>query len=150
MFAPRRHIGVMITAIALAGCSAPAAPSDPTVDFAPNGGTSVGMPGMPGMSAAAPRPQAGTATSAAPVAGTKVTITNFAFTPATLKVKPGETVVWTNQDEEPHTVVAQDNSVHSPGLDANGTYTFTFTNAGTFDYICSIHPFMHGTVVVAP
>ncbi len=150
MFPLRRRLGALITAIALAGCSAPAAPSDPTVDFGPNGGTSVGMPGMPGMSAASPMPQAGTATSSVPVAGTKVTITNFAFTPAVLTVKPGETVVWTNQDEEPHTVVAGDNSFHSPGLDANGTYAFTFASPGTFDYICSIHPFMHGTVVVQP
>ncbi|WP_445167101.1 cupredoxin domain-containing protein [Mycolicibacterium sp. Dal123E01] len=75
-------------------------------------------------------------------------ITNFAFTPANLTVKVGDTVTWTNKDEEPHTVVAGDNSFHSPGLDANATYSFTFTNPGTFDYICSIHPFMHGTVVV--
>ena len=150
MFPPRRRLGALITAIALAGCSAPAAPSDPTVDFGPNGGTSVGMPGMPGMTAASPMPQAGTATSAVPVAGTKVAITNFAFTPAVLTVKRGETVVWTNQDEEPHTVVAGNNSFHSPGLDANGTFAFTFASPGTFDYICSIHPFMHGTVVVQP
>ena len=150
MFPPRRRLGALITAIALAGCSAPAAPSDPTVDFGPNGGTSVGMSGMPGMTAASPMPQAGTATSAVPVAGTKVAITNFAFTPAVLTVKRGETVVWTNQDEEPHTVVAGNNSFHSPGLDANGTFAFTFASPGTFDYICSIHPFMHGTVVVQP
>lgn len=160
MFAPRRRTRGAIARLVLtavmagsAGCSSPAEPPDPTVDFGPNGGTSVGMPGMPGMpgmSAASPAPQVGTATSAAPVAGTEVTITNFAFTPAALKVERGETVIWTNRDEEPHTVVAQDNSFHSPGMDANGTYSFTFTTPGTFDYLCSIHPFMHGTVVVAP
>jgi plastocyanin len=47
-------------------------------------------------------------------------------------------------------VVANDASFHSPGLGAQGTYSYTFHSAGTFDYICSIHPFMHGTVVVTP
>jgi amicyanin len=77
-----------------------------------------------------------------------VNITNFAFAPASLAVKLGDTVTWTNKDEEPHTVVADDGSFHSPGMDSNATYSFTFTNPGSFDYICSIHPFMHGTVVV--
>lgn len=153
MFPPLRRAGVLITAIVLTGCSTPAAPTDPTVDFGSNGGTSVGMPGMkgmPGMNGPAPVPQAGTATPAVPVVGTTVSITNFAFTPTTLTVRAGDTVIWTNHDEEPHTVVAQDNSFHSPGLDTNGTYTYTFTKPGNFDYICGIHPFMHGTVVVAP
>jgi plastocyanin len=62
----------------------------------------------------------------------------------------GSTVTWTNRDEEPHTVVANDRSFHSPGLGPQGTYSYTFHSAGTFDYICSVHPFMHGTVVVTP
>jgi amicyanin len=65
-------------------------------------------------------------------------------------VAVGSTVTWTNRDEEPHTVVANDASFHSPGLGAQGTYSYTFHSAGTFDYICSVHPFMHGTVVVTP
>jgi amicyanin len=77
-----------------------------------------------------------------------VDITNFAFAPASLAVKVGDTVTWTNKDEEPHNVVANDGSFHSPGMDANATFSFTFTKAGSFDYICGIHPFMHGTVVV--
>ena len=38
--------------------------------------------------------------------------------------------------------------IHSPGMGTGATYSFTFANPGTFDYMCSIHPFMHGTVVV--
>ena len=75
-------------------------------------------------------------------------ITDFKFDPATLTVPVGTTVTWTNQDEEPHTVAAKDGSFHSPGMDTHGTYSFTFTTAGSFDYICSIHPFMTGKVVV--
>ena len=71
-----------------------------------------------------------------------MSISNFKFNPATLTVPVGATVTWTNQDEEPHTVAAKDGSFHSPGMDTHGTYCFTFTDAGLFDYICSIHPFM--------
>ena len=84
----------------------------------------------------------------APTAGDAISINNFAFVPATLTVPPGATVTWTNQDQEPHTVVANDGSFHSPGLGTGATYSYTFPTVGSFDYICSIHPFMHGTVVV--
>jgi plastocyanin len=104
-----------------------------------------GMPSMPG----AP---AGTSTSepspAAPLSGDAVSIDNFAFVPATLTVRTGSTVTWTNHDEEPHTVAASDGSFHSPGMGSQGTYSHTFVAAGKFDYVCSIHPFMHATVVV--
>jgi amicyanin len=149
----RTALACVAVAVGVAACSTPAKAPPPTVDFGPNGGTSVGMPGMSGMPGMASKPASGPAAPtpgapAPPVAGTAVNITNFAFTPATLTVMVGDTVTWTNHDEEPHTVVANDGSFHSPGLDNNATYSFTFTNPGTFDYTCGIHPFMHGTVVV--
>jgi amicyanin len=104
-----------------------------------------------GTSGAAAPAGTDTATPDAPVAPAgpdAVSITNFAFAPATLTVAVGTTVTWTNHDGEPHTVVANDNSLHSPAMDTNATFSFTFPTAGTFDYICSVHPFMHGTVVV--
>ena len=85
---------------------------------------------------------------APPTAGDAISINNFAFVPATLTVPVGGTVTWTNQDQEPHTVVAGDGSFRSPGLGTDATYSYTFPTAGSFDYTCSIHPFMHGTVVV--
>ena len=81
-------------------------------------------------------------------AGDQVNIDNFAFAPATLTVSAGSTVTWTNHDEEPHTVAASDGSFHSPGMGTGATFSHTFSTAGTFDYVCSIHPMMHGTVVV--
>ncbi|MFI6172635.1 cupredoxin family copper-binding protein [Nocardia sp. NPDC051052] len=112
-----------------------------TPGFVPGGG----MPGaMPGMSTPPP------AQAAAPAGPNAVNIDNFAFAPAALTVKAGTKVTWVNHDEEPHTVAATDGSFHSPGMGAGATYSFTFAKAGTFAYICSIHPFMKATVVVTP
>ena len=85
---------------------------------------------------------------AAPVAADHVAIQGFAFGPAAITVKPGTTVTWTQQDEDQHTVTANDGSFTSAALITGATYTHTFTAPGTYAYHCSIHPFMHGTVVV--
>nr|WP_253869828.1 cupredoxin family copper-binding protein [Mycobacterium sp. 1164966.3] len=85
---------------------------------------------------------------AGPVSGNQVNIDDFAFVPLTLTVAAGTTVTWTNHDEEPHTVAASDGSFRSPGMGTGGTFSHTFAAPGKFDYICSIHPMMHGTVVV--
>jgi amicyanin len=78
-----------------------------------------------------------------------ITISNFKFVPATVTVPAGTIVTWTNKDEEPHNVISSDGTTfHSPGLGTDAKYSFTFPTAGTFDYTCGIHPFMHGTVVV--
>jgi amicyanin len=137
----------------LAGCSggSDTATAPPSVTFATDVSVTPGMSAMPGMPAmTAPMP--GTPADApAPAAqgGNAVDITNFAFAPVTLTIPVGATVTWTNHDEEPHTIVSGDGSTfHSPGMGTGGTYSFTFTNAGSYDYMCSIHPFMHGTVVV--
>jgi plastocyanin len=143
---------VLLLVLVVAGCSSPASVKGPSVTFG-SMATTPGMPGMSGMPSM-PNMPAGTAVStgvpAAPVAGDAVNIDNFAFAPATLTVSAGSTVTWTNRDEEPHTVVANDGSFRSPGMDSQATFSYTFPKAGTFDYVCSIHPFMHATVVVTP
>jgi amicyanin len=140
------------TALLLAACSTPSSSpqASPSVTFGSGVTITPGMTGMPGMSSMPPMATSGPSSSAAttPVAGDAVSIDNFAFTPGTLTVHVGSAVTWTNHDEEPHTVAAGDGSFHSPGMDAQGTYSYTFQKPGTFDYVCSIHPFMHGTVVV--
>jgi plastocyanin len=83
-----------------------------------------------------------------PAGADQVIIDGFAFAPATLTVPAGTTVTWANRDEEPHTVAASDGSFHSPGMGTGATFAHTFSTAGTFDYVCSIHPMMRGTVVV--
>jgi len=106
-----------------------------------------------GCSSAGPAAPAGPAASPAPASsGTAaaVTIQNFAFSPATITVKPGTTVTWTNQDGASHTITSDSTpAAFSSATLANGaTYQFTFTAPGTYPYHCSIHPSMTGTVVV--
>lgn len=102
----------------------------------------------PVASTAAPTTEVSVTAPPHPGGPDQITIDGFAFAPATLTVPPGTTVTWTNRDEEPHTVAAGDGSFHSPGMGTGATFTHTFSTAGTFDYVCSIHPMMRGTVVV--
>ena len=149
---PERHQGarvVLLAAMLLSGCSSQPSATSPSVTFG-SGAATPGMPGMSGMPSmpGAPASASASATASAPLTGNAVSIDNFAFVPATLTVTAGSTVTWTNQDEEPHTVVANDGSFRSPGMGSQATYSHTFATAGKFDYVCSIHPFMHATVVV--
>jgi plastocyanin len=77
-----------------------------------------------------------------------ISIANFAFSPATLTVKVGTTVVWTNNDSVGHQIKSNTNAFGSNILNSGDRYQFTFNNAGTFGYICSIHPSMKGTIIV--
>ncbi len=76
-----------------------------------------------------------------------VTIVNFAYNQQIITVKKGDTVTWTNKDSAPHTVTG-DGGLSSPMLSLNATYSFTFNNVGTFNYHCTVHPTMTGTVIV--
>ena len=88
------------------------------------------------------------AVAAAPASRVDVDIAKFVFTQKEITVAPGTTVVWTNRDEAPHSVAANDKSFSSKGLDTNDTFEHTFAKEGDFDYICTVHPFMTGVVHV--
>jgi plastocyanin len=77
----------------------------------------------------------------------KITIDNFTFTPAQLKLKVGDTVTWTNHDDIPHTVVSA-GKFRSKAMDTDDSFSFTFTAAGDYQYFCSLHPHMTGTIKV--
>jgi plastocyanin len=77
-----------------------------------------------------------------------VSIAGLAFAPATVSVTPGSTVTWVNNDGFGHDVTSSDGSFGSSTLNKGDGYSAQFPSAGTFSYICSIHPFMAGTVVV--
>jgi plastocyanin len=78
----------------------------------------------------------------------EVKIDNFSFGPTDITVPVGATVTWTNRDDIPHTVVSTDKVFKSKVLDTDEKFSFTFSNAGTYPYFCSIHPKMTGKVVV--
>jgi amicyanin len=75
-----------------------------------------------------------------------VTIAGFKFSPASLTVRAGTRVTWTNTDSAAHNVSG--GPLHSPKLNHGASYSHTFTRAGTYHYVCTYHPWMHGTVIV--
>jgi|HubBroStandDraft_6_1064221.scaffolds.fasta_scaffold370443_2 plastocyanin len=81
-------------------------------------------------------------------AANAVSIDNFMFTPMELTVPVGATVTWTNKDDVPHTVVSVDHLFKSKALDTDDTFSFTFQNAGTYEYFCSVHPRMTAKIIV--
>ncbi len=123
-----------ILALVLAGCGSSTSASQ------------TGGGGYGGQAVSAP------AATAAPSNATQgktvnVTIKNFSFgQPLTVPV--GTTVVWTNQDDVPHTVTATNGAFASRQLSKGATFKFTFAKEGTFDYSCTVHPNMKGQVIV--
>jgi plastocyanin len=79
----------------------------------------------------------------------RIEIKDFAFNPKTITVKSGEKVTWTNRDEEPHTIVSVEKQFKkSTALDTDQEFTITAGAPGTYNYFCSVHPKMTGTIVV--
>ena len=84
-----------------------------------------------------------------------VIIQGFAFSPASVTVPRGTTVTWTNRDPASHTIVNDGTSMFGAGQKFSSTpigsgqsFSFTFTEAGTYPYHCGIHTTMHGTIIV--
>jgi plastocyanin len=75
---------------------------------------------------------------------------NLTFEPRVVKVKinVNNTVVWVNEDDVTHAVVARDGSFNFPSINPGQSVSFTFTRPGRYDYYCNLHPWMTGTVVV--
>jgi plastocyanin len=110
-----------------------------------------GCGGSGGYGGGSPTTTAAPTTSGAgtPASGTAVAIDNFAFSPATLKVKLGQQITWTNKQQGvTHTVTADGGTFDHP-MPSGATFSFAFTNAGSFTYHCKIHPSMHGTIVAS-
>src|SRR5690348_9843672 len=90
------------------------------------------------------------AAGAAPAMTPAITITNYSFHPGALTVGKDSTVTWVNKDGDVHTVKSTGGpeAFNSPALDSGGRFAFTFHRAGTYHYVCSVHPYMHGVIVV--
>jgi len=79
-----------------------------------------------------------------------VAIKEYAFSPAAITVPKGTTVVWTNNDETPHNVTTSGKQFKSPPLDTGDSFSWTFSQAGSFTYFCQLHPQMTGKIEVVP
>jgi plastocyanin len=79
-----------------------------------------------------------------------VDIENFKFLPAALTVAAGTVVTWKNEDDSPHRIGGKGGTFTSPALDTDGTFSRTFTTPGEYSYICTIHPYMAGKIIVKP
>ncbi len=105
----------------------------------------LGVAMMAAYAAPAPAPIA----PAAPAShSATVEIKDFMYAPRTLTIAVGATVTWRNRDAEPHTVRGADELVRSGALDQDETYSVRFDKPGTYQYGCSIHPQMMGTIIV--
>jgi len=81
-------------------------------------------------------------------AGKTVSMQNFAFSPAEITIKKGDTVKWTNLDSVAHTVTSDDGEFDSGLLGQNASWSRTFNEAGTFEYHCTPHPNMTAKIIV--
>ena len=81
-------------------------------------------------------------------AGHDIGMDNFSFAPGTLPVPVGTTVVWTNRDDVPHTVVSTERKFKSPPLDTDEQFSYRFDAPGAYEYFCSLHPKMTGRIAV--
>ena len=98
---------------------------------------------QPQATATTPAPDPPVARAAGPGS---VSIVDYSFSPGTISVNVGDTVTWTNSGKQPHNATGSGISTGTLKTGQSGSHTFT--KAGTFSYICSIHPFMKGAVVV--
>lgn len=107
-----------------------------------SGGASTEAGDDPAPSGNAPAPSGDAVRSA------KVEIEDFAYNRDPVKIEEGGKVIWTNRDSAPHTATAEDGSFDTGTIEEGKLKSETFKEPGTYAYVCSIHPDMHGTVEV--
>jgi LPXTG-motif cell wall-anchored protein len=134
------------TAPAQQAPTAPAAPEQPAAAPEPPAAA-------PQQPAAAPEPAATPEPAPKPpaakaAANGSVTIVDFEFQPGSVTIDQGDTVTWTNNGPTAHSATAPDGSFDTGIFPAGQSRSHTFNEAGTFSYICTPHPNMHGTIVV--
>lgn len=126
-------VAAVATAGLIAGCSSDTGPSTPTTSAV--AGTNTGEPAAPG---------------AAQPASTTVQVDDMKFSPADITIKVGDTVTWKFSDKVPHAVQGIGDSamgINSP-IFTDGEWSHTFDVAGSYRYLCPLHPEMRGTVTV--
>jgi len=134
------------------GSTATTAPSVAPVSAAPaSEAPSSAAPASEAPSSAAPSAAGSAPCAVAQSAGTvAVKIANFAFSPASVTAKVGDTITWTNSDSAGHTATLDDQAACTTStLATNASGSITFSAAGTYPYHCKIHPNMTGTITVS-
>ncbi|MFE6049139.1 cupredoxin domain-containing protein [Kitasatospora sp. NPDC056446] len=132
----------LLLVCALAACSSGSSGSGKTATASPSAAATATATGTASASASASAGETN--------ASVRITIKNFAFEPAAVTLQPGETVTVTNEDSTAHTLTASDKSFDTGTLAPGATATFTAPQqSGAHPYICTIHPFMHGTLTVS-
>jgi len=115
-------------------------------------GLTLGVVGVAALVAAAlpELTSAGEAVVAAAASPATIKIDNFTLAPATLTVTAGTTVIWKNEDDSPHRIGDKNGAFKSAALDTDETFSYTFASPGEYPYICTIHPYMVGKIIVRP
>jgi plastocyanin len=100
--------------------------------------------------AEAPQPAeaARAATTTVAALDPRIGISQFRFDHSSLTVPVGTTVIWTNRDQDSHTVTSTDGVFSSPALDPGEGFSYRFTTSGTYTYYCALHPHMTARVIV--
>jgi plastocyanin len=128
-------------------------PNKPAAPAAPPTGSGAETSTQPqDGSATVPAPVTGASSTAAPKAhksaSASVTMGDLFFSPTSVTVAVGDTVTWRNTGQAPHNATADDGSFKTPTIENGQSASHTFNQAGTFSYICTIHPQMKGTIRV--
>ena len=130
--------------VAAAGCggdSNSTSTSDSTEATTESGDDqTAGEDSVPSSNAAAPSGDA--------VRSAQVEIEDFSYRPDPVTIEEGGKVIWKNRDSAPHTATAADGSFDTGTIEEDKLKSETFKEPGTYEYVCSIHPQMHGTVEV--
>ena len=140
---PALALTIIAAMVPLAGCGDDEDSSSPSDEPAAESGSAYGG-GSGGEDSGTSGGSGGSAASEA----ASVEIVEFAYAPVDVKVTVGGTIEWANSDTAPHTATANDDSFDTGSLDKGDSAKITFDEPGTFDYICTFHPFMNASVEV--
>jgi plastocyanin len=142
----RRLLALLLALVALAVVAAGCGGGDDDDGDSGNGGGNAPAAEEP----AAPTAEDGGGGSGGTGPGTQVSMKDIKFNPGTVTIKAGGKVTWTNDDSVGHDVTGDDFESGSPGgIEGGSTFSHTFKKAGTYNYVCSVHPGMKGTVKVS-
>jgi plastocyanin len=144
----RRRLAVLAAALLLTALVSACSSSKSSGGSTPTGGGSTPTVGASTSTGGGSTPPASGGGSTASGKDVNVEVKNFAFAPKTVTVSTGSKVTWKFDDSTAHNATANDKSFKSSDLSGGKTFSFTFNKAGTYDYMCTIHPFMKATVVV--